>query len=361
MPRKVGLTSGSFEAPILEELRARGIDSPMLDLRLDYMALFKLRSSYIAPLLDATSIFPNALPTQSSLRWSWTNPPITTFPEAYRDVVIPDDDEYWIGFDWDAIEGRIVACKSHDPDELAAFRRGDDIHLVNVCRIMGWDLPPVLVEPFKAPENTEWFAQHRWTLGKDDPRRKVAKVVKYALQYARTYMGVMETKDLEALGIDRPQLLAMAKGYWRAKTHLLRWKQATWERVWSSHVARTRQGLRRMLMGQPDDVMKQGANHEIQGDVALEMNRTLLAIHDRWAESSLGWQSHDGAILRFPVTSNPWPEIKTLVEYHAVIDGEPMQFTASWKVIPPGGGPPRPPETWFNPDGGPGTRLAEVA
>jgi len=101
-------------------------------------------------------------------------------------------------------------------------------------------------------------------------------------------------------------------------------------------------------MGNVADVEKQGLNHKIQGDVALEMNRTLLAIHDRWPESSLAWQAHDGAVIRFPVGAGcPWPELKTLVEYTAVIAGESMTFTASWKVIPPGGGPSVPPDIWF--------------
>lgn len=338
---------GSVGAEVLEEYRRKGVESAILDLRLAYMEGFKLQTSYLDPLADSEAIFPQALPTQKTMRWSWSEPNITTIPEEYRDIVIPDADEYWLCWDWDAIEGRIAACYTHDPDELASYRRGDDIHTVNVCRMMHWELPPDLVDPHTSPTCAAWRAQHSWE-GKGDRRRHVAKVIKYALQYARKFTAVLESKEIGALGFTRVELLSTAKAYWKAKVHLLAWKKAGWARIWRDHMARTRQGLRRPLMGDVADVEKQGLNHEIQGDVALEMNRTLLAIHDRWPESSLAWQSHDGAVIRFPVGAvAPWPELKTLVEYTATIAGETMTFTASWKVVPPGGGPSVHPDQWF--------------
>jgi hypothetical protein len=67
--------------------------------------------------------------------------------------------------------------------------------------------------------------------------------------------------------------------------------------------------------------------------VAGLMNRALIAIMRRWPECRLAYQSHDGAKLVFPETTECWPEIRGLVEHIMDVSGHRVTFTATWGRI----------------------------
>ncbi len=132
----------SVEADTLETLRRRGAESGVLDARLAWSELEGIRR-YVADMAGRARIVPLMLPTaQASGRWSTTQPPLTNWPrhdpqecpgrdahsEAWcpldvRGLLLPDPGTYWVKFDWDAVEARLAATYTQDPDDLAAFQR----------------------------------------------------------------------------------------------------------------------------------------------------------------------------------------------------------------------------------------------
>lgn len=335
MPRVAeGIKLRSIGADVLRALKAKGVESDILDGRLDFADKSQLLNHFMTPMSGIDRVHCGILPTQSSGRWSFTEPPITTFPAKYRDVVMPDLGTFWVVWDWDAIEARIIACYANDVEDLDAFKLEHDIHTITCCGVFKYPKPPSLVSNtiHFGDDCAEWRAARKWE-GKDDRRRVLSKVVRYALQYGKNYRAVMSVKNFEKLGISMPELLKVAKAYWFYKRALLAFKQRTWRQVWDTHEARTFLGRRRRLFGLQEDVEKQGLNHMIQGAVADIMNLTLIAIFARWPESWLAYQSHDSGKIAFPVGSNPWPDIKNMVEMPYEIAGITMPFTAEWHVV----------------------------
>ena len=176
MPKRRPLLS--VEAGALESLRRRGVVSDVLDARLAYADLEGVRRD-VADLEHRARVFPRMLPTASADgRWSTSEPslsiwhrqdawadglehnPATRHAGMVRDVFLPDPGTYWLGFDWQDVEARLVATYCQDRDDLEAFRTGANVHAQTACLLFGID-PPVT-----------------------DTQRHAAKFVRDALVYA---------------------------------------------------------------------------------------------------------------------------------------------------------------------------------
>ena len=178
-----------------------------------------VKHDFVAP----SRVFPGLLPTQASLRWSVTDPPLVTTSHPYMDpptklqseVVLPDPDTAWISFDYDAIEAKIVAAYSHDQGDLDAFRLGRDLHTITACEMFKMPLPPNLFNPHTSPECAEWRKAMNWQ-GKDDKKRGQAKV-RYCTYYGKDHKAAEESgyaKEILRKGGTREELVeAMAVAY----------------------------------------------------------------------------------------------------------------------------------------------------
>lgn len=350
---------GPVDEQTLRGLLARGVFHPLIDLKLAYAEKAQLLNHYIGPaagrpnkdpkkkpwLTGDSRAFPSMLPTQASGRWSISEPPIATFPPDDRSIIIPDHGWVFAIWDYDAIEARIVACETHDTQDLQAFEKGWDLHTLTASDIFRFPKPQDYRDPHTSVVDALWREKLQWG-GKDDRRRHMSKTARYALYYARDHKGILSIKDAEALaekwGQDpltfRTTLLKIGRDYLQSKPNLVARKKQAWERAWTTHQAVTSLGRVRPLMGGKHDVQKEGWNHEIQGTVADIMNRALKEIDARWPEDAvLAYQSHDSGTFAFPVEVEWWPQIKSYTDQTHVIAGHKMLFTTTWKVIPPGG------------------------
>jgi hypothetical protein len=168
----------SISESTLRALKTKGVVSSVLDARLEMASAAQCLSNYIEPLVGCERVHPRMLPTQTSGRWSTKDPPMVNIPHQYRDLVCPDPGTFWVHWDWDSIEARIVACYSHDQGDLAAFRNGWDIHTLTMCRMVGVNPSNNLTNPH---QDQEWLAKIEKRLGrswegKDDRMRVRAKV-----------------------------------------------------------------------------------------------------------------------------------------------------------------------------------------
>lgn len=345
--------AGPVDADVLRKLKTQGLEHPIIDQRLDYMDKAHLLSHYIGPAAGRPAktkrkeepwlkpdgrCYPSMLPTQRGGRWSTTDPPLATFPPKYRDIVVPDDDECWVVWDYDAIEARIAAAETDDVEDLEAFAKGWDLHTVTTCRIFRYPLPPNLLSHVvhEGEECREWREKYRWG-GKDDRRRHMAKVARYSLLFSLDWRGIYEAKDVEKLGASRGELERLARDYLASKPGLVARRRQVQQDGWRTHSSTTFLGRTRPLMGEREDVMKQAWSHRISGAVSDIMNETLAAIDAHWPESCLAYQSHDSGKIGFPLDVEWWPAIEPFVVKTYTIRGHEVTFTADWHVIPPGG------------------------
>lgn len=331
----------STEADMLRELNTRltrkGFESEILKLRLLHTEQAAILG-YVKAVLGEERIYPHFLPTQASGRWSVSDPPLTNWTPDIRDMIVPDQGYVWVGFDLDAIEGKIVAAFSHDRDDLAAFDNGHDIHTITACRMTGIPLPPNLKDPHQSPECADWRASLRW-LGKDDPRRVLAKV-RYCLLYGKDHTAISGSKyekDMVRLGFKREDMHTAAQKFLRSKPNLLTCKRKYWDACAKTSEARTIFGRRRRLFGDWWMRAKEGWNHMVQGSVTDMVNNALIELcKESW---TLVYPSHDAAKISIPALAveRLWRDetlfmFKSAVEKEYTIDGETIKSTATWHI-----------------------------
>lgn len=289
------------------------------------------------------------LPTQASGRWSTTDPPLTNFPPHIRNVVIPDHGTYWVHWDMDAIESRIEAMYSHAQERLTAFRKGLDVHIMTMCRMQGYPLPPLLTKAYNTdPSCAEWRALVKWT-DDADRRRHLAKTCTYGMIYGFDENAILRAKDIEKLGLTREELLKAGKAYLDSRPEQQRMKLRIWGQCLERREARTVYGRRRRLFPstqelemwhkrkRPGEAARQGLSHTISGTVTDYINLTIIAVKQRWPMSTLAHNAHDGLTFIFPKQIDCWPELQAIAERELEIEGEKLTMTASFEKLWPDG------------------------
>lgn len=330
MPKKTG--SRSIDADTMQRLLVNGIDHPVVRARLQFAKHNQILTHYIQKMVGADRIFPDIKPTQASGRWSTSDPPLANFPERIRDVVMPDPGWSWLGFDWHAIEAKIIAAESGDQEDLAAFRNGYDLHTMTMCRMYGFPLPPDLHGP-EQPDNAGWRQMVQWK--PKDRRRHLAKTARYSLQYALDERGILEAKGVEELGLTREAMLEVGRTYLQSKPIQMAWKHGVWDDCLARRISRTSLlGRRRKLYGSKDDIKKQGVNHRVQGTVVDMMVIVLLDLFSQ-APFRLVLQTHDGVLLACPDArwGDVWPSTRARVERDWRIGQEIIVSTASFERV----------------------------
>ncbi len=367
MPRQKKLaeiTNADTLLELKERLIARNFESPLLDLRLNYNELCQIRDQYLETMAAVDRVYPNLLPTQASGRWSVSNPPLVNFPAWIRDTYWPDEGQAWVGWDFDAIEAKIVAAKTHDKDDLAAFNNRWDIHTLTACGMMGFPEPSNKMDPHQAEEDEQWRQQLKWE-GKDDPRRIIAKV-RYALLYGKDWTAIHASKyerDFVKKGFSRQAIADASKAFLRSKPLLVSKRKERWSAVARAREARTIFGRRRRLFGDWWSRAKEGWNHEVQGSVTDMVNRALIEILTGRPQWHLVFPSHDAAKISVPlmdVSDQHYTEriitptfdnplgfqtkrnetiaiMKAAAEKVYNIDGESITSTGTWHIFYPDG------------------------
>jgi DNA polymerase I-like protein with 3'-5' exonuclease and polymerase domains len=97
-------------------------------------------SNFIRPLRGKERCWPSfGIHSQSTGRWSTTNPPLPGLPRYLKGILMPDPDECWVHGDYSAIELRIIAALANDELLLEGFANGYDLHSMHTAQAFGWD------------------------------------------------------------------------------------------------------------------------------------------------------------------------------------------------------------------------------
>jgi DNA polymerase I-like protein with 3'-5' exonuclease and polymerase domains len=317
------------QADTLRQWLVKGVESQLLLAKLKYSDAEGFHR-YASMLDGRERVFPDYLPTQASGRWSTTDPPLVNFPPSMDDVIMPDEGTYWIGWDLEAIEGRISSAHMRDTKDLDAFNNGWDIHTITACLAWKKPLPPILDKRHhKDPSCAEWRAlwEPGWE-GKDDRRRHLAKIARYALLYAKPTPGqeraILLAKDIEKQGLDRGQMLDFAKLYLKSKPQQTAFKIKFFAELAKRGYARTFLGRRRRLYGDAMTKGKEGWSFTVSGSVSDIMNMAFIEIQNTFPEAWLIKNGHDAGIWSFPLSTpvdGAVKEVKRIVNRTWDIDG----------------------------------------
>jgi len=350
----------AVDADTLRRWKLKGAQSILLDERLKYMEVEGVRR-YVAMMVGVPRIFPGMLPTQASGRWSTTNPPLVNFPpdcvnpacpgvgteHAYRfpecwssrDLVGPDSGWWFLHYDLDAIEAKIADADAGDEEALQGYRKGWDHHTLRTCKAYKHPLPPLLTKALHTDPSCEAWRQS-WTPpwdGSEDRRRHIIKTVGYATQFCISPKGVLDAKDIEKLGLDPDELVKFAKMYLASRPVLVAHKRRVWEDCAKTMRSYSWYGRRRLLYGDWNTRAKEGWSHRVSSTVTDMQNEHIIKLAERFPESYLVLNSHDGLTWAFPDSEAMevvMEFVKPLVERERTSPlGYSFLSTASWEWV----------------------------
>lgn len=146
-PSKKTKSGYSTDESVLEGLKKK---HPVIELVLEYRELYKLKSTYIEPLLKLSKtdknsrVHTNFLQTGTSTgRLSSKEPNLQNIPvrtelgRAVRKGFIAKDGYSLVGIDYSQIELRLLAHFSEDEELVAAFKANKDIHKQTAIKLFG--------------------------------------------------------------------------------------------------------------------------------------------------------------------------------------------------------------------------------
>lgn len=317
---------------------------PLLEARVVYAAAQQALSHYVLPMCVVDKeggvvdikdvVYPRFLAhAQASGRWSTVDPPMAQIPKNLQDLVQPHEGERWIEWDWDQIELRILAALSHDEVYTEAFRLGWDIHTLNTCDVFGWPYPEDRSNPHFSDVDYGWRKSIHWG-GKDDPRRRFAKVFIFRLNYGGEAKTATDIPGVKQLGLDAKALVAGSQSYLKKHPRIRDyWNSITAEGIQRREV-RTFMGRRRRLLVDGKNAMKRLIyNHPMQGGVSDVFNTTLVRMAEALPNATFAYGVHDAQ--KWSVKEGDYDSARQrayeIVHTPWNIGGESVVFPATFK------------------------------
>ena len=338
--------------PLTKDLALLRIEhgaDPILEARVLYSEAEHTLTSYIYPLYNKDGsikdrVYPNfAIHAQKTGRWSTTEPPLAQLPDDLRNIIIPDEGECWIHWDWKGIELHFLEVHSGSKILKRAHDDGVDLHTWTACKMFGYDLPPNLQDPHKAPENEAWRIKYQWK-GSSDPRRVFAKSARYEMNYGG--VGATAADKAVRMGLD-PKVVKLALSkLLTADVDYYRWRQAIEKEVKATRVIRTFMGRpRRFLtvdkyhkLAVPAKVVREALDYPMQGGVSDVFNTTIVNIAARYPALRFAWSMHDSQYWSCPLDLNVGETaqgLKDIATAEYVIEGRKKYFPLDMDVIYP--------------------------
>jgi DNA polymerase-1 len=285
-------TGPSTDESVLEQLAAMGHQIPRLII--EHRELDKLDGTYISklPLLvdEDSRIHTRFNQTVAATgRLSSSDPNLQNIPIRgeeggnIRRAFIGEGENLLLSADYSQIELRILAHLSGDPELLAAFKRGDDIHTLTAARIFG--VLPLMVTP---------------------AMRREAKVVNFGVLYGMSPFGLARE-----LAIDRATAKAYIDSYFATYARVREYFDQLIATAEKQGYVTTMLGRRRFLPeinsrnpNRREMARRMAVNSPIQGSAADLIKLSMLAVQG-WLEadalrSRLVMQVHDELVLEVP-------------------------------------------------------------
>lgn len=297
-PKVYGLSklkSGGYSltAEGLEQMSAA---HPIAELILHYRQLSKLKSTYVDAL--PTMINPKTQRIHTSYnqvgaatgRLSSNEPNLQNIPvrteegRAIRRGFVAMPGHQFVAADYSQIELRVLAGYTQDPDLVATFVEGRDIHAATAARLFGIEQNEV-----------------------DKNQRRIAKTVVFGVIYGISAFGLAQR-----LGLERGEAQALIDGLFAQFPGIKAYIDTTLHQARTNGYVSTLFGRRRLfpeLRGndrgpRAQAAMREAINAPIQGTAADIMKIAMVQLHqalgERQLQTRLLLQVHDELILEAP-------------------------------------------------------------
>jgi DNA polymerase-1 len=292
-PRRKTKTGYSTDLSVLVELSA---DHELPRKILEYRQLAKLKSTYVDQLLRFRDPVTNRIHASfnqtvaATGRLSSSDPNLQNIPvrgelgAEIRKAFIPGAD-HWImvSADYSQVELRVVAHLSRDPELIAAFQRGEDIHTNTAARV------------FKVPSADVTPAM-----------RGVAKVVNFGIIYGMGAQSLAKTT-----GFPLEEAIRFLEEHKRAYPGLYTYIDGCLEQARERGWVETVLGRKRYLpnVRSKEPALKSAAeraaiNTPVQGSAADIIKIAMLGVHRQIGAQGLAGgiviQVHDDILLECP-------------------------------------------------------------
>ncbi len=291
-PQSRTKTGYSTDASVLEAL-APLHEVPQL--LLEYREITKLKGTYVDPLPGQRDRKTGRIHTSfrqtgtATGRLSSSDPNLQNIPirsergVRIRRAFIPSEGNVLLAADYSQIELRLLAHLSGDPDLVASFKSGEDVHRRTASEIFG--IPKEAV---------------------DDRSRSIAKAINFGLMYGKTAFGLSQE-----LKIPRKEAQETIDRYFTRYAGVKRFLDQQIEQAREKGYTETLLGRRRPLA----DIRSKNAavranaeriamNAPIQGTAADLMKIAMVlideALRSRFPEAKLLIQVHDEVVLDVP-------------------------------------------------------------
>jgi DNA polymerase-1 len=280
----------STDAQALEELAA---EHPIVRKILDYRELSKLKGTYVEALprlVDPATgrVHTTFHPTGAATgRLSSSDPNLQNIPvrtaagRRIRAAFVPAEGFVFLSSDYSQIELRLLAHLSGDPDLIAAFRAGEDIHRHTAARVFG--VAPGAVLP---------------------AMRRRAKAINFGILY-----GMSETRLAREQGMSRTEARRFIQAYFDRFGEVRRYLSEVREQARQEGAVRTLLGRvryfpvlhQRANRAVLEAALRAAVNMTLQGTAAdlikIAMLRVDEALRDAGADAAILLQVHDELLL----------------------------------------------------------------
>jgi len=246
-------------------------------------------------------------------RISITEPALQTIPKTkeLRNLLVPADGFVFVDADFKALELRILAMLSGDPEFIRVFKEGLDPHSITASKMFG--LPIDLPSTATKEQRDAYFAE--WNKKYSDQRKK-AKSVNFGIPYGEGADGLAASlkvpKDEAQKWLDD----------WSTKAYPIaaRWLQKTVEEsakaggvTYSMNRFRALPGFASAKQGDRGEAERAAKNTPIQGTGGDCTSMSIIRIHDRFrAELGPQW----------------WDQARIVLEVHDQIVVEVRRYLA---------------------------------
>lgn len=261
---------------------------PVIPKLLEYRELFKLKSTYIEPLLELAQndsqsrVYTSFLQTGTATgRLSSKNPNLQNIPvkselgREIRNSFIAADNKVFLGVDYSQIELRLLAHFSKDDALVEAFKNNLDIHTQTAVKLFG--------------ENEA------------KQKRNIAKSINFGLIY-----GMGPKKLSTTLGISTKEAKSYIDSYFALFPTVERFLNSLEQKVQNESMIYTLLGRRRIFDFEHANAMqkaafiREGVNTVFQGSAADLIKLSMLAIYNKYKNNSeikMLLQIHDELIF----------------------------------------------------------------
>lgn len=286
---KTTKTGASTNVDVLKELAAQ---HPLPEKILAYRSLAKLKSTYLDALPKLVNQETGRVHTSynqtvaATGRLSSSDPNLQNIPIRsqeggnIRRAFVGDGDNVIMSADYSQIELRVLAHLSGEPELLAAFDRGDDIHTLTAARI--FEVLPLMVT--------------------SDMRRE-AKVINFGVLYGMSPYGLARE-----LKIDRETAKAYIENYFATYARVKKFFEQLIAQAEKQGYVSTMLGRRRYLpeinsrnSNRRETARRMAVNSPIQGSAADLIKLVMINLDhrlesERW-ESRMIMQVHDELVF----------------------------------------------------------------